>query len=176
MFGPALLVNPVTEYRARSRELYLPAGAGWYDLKTGAFLEGGRTIRADAPLADIPLYVREGSIIPFGPEIQYSDEKPADPIWLYVYTGRDASFELYEDENTNYNYEKGACSIIPLSYREADGTFTFHARKGEFPGMLQKRTFHIRRVAKNRGVGLDFNAMPDVTVTYDGTARIIRME
>jgi alpha-D-xyloside xylohydrolase len=175
MFGPALLVNPVTEYGARSRNVYLPAGTGWYDLKTGSFIEGGRSLTADAPYTDIPVYVREGSIVPFGPEIQYSDEKPADPVWIYVYAGRDASFELYEDENTNTNYEKGAFSIIPLSYREADGTLTLQARKGGFPGMLQKRTFRIRRVAKNRGAGLDFDAKPDVTVAYDGTAQTIRL-
>jgi len=175
MFGPALLVNPVTEYRARSRTVYLPAGTGWYDLKTGAFLKGGQIVTADAPYTDIPLYVREGSIIPFGPEIQYSDEKPADPVWLYVYTGKDASFEMYEDENINYNYEKGACSIIPLSYREADGTLTLRARKGEFPGMLRNRTFHIRWMTKSVKSGLDFAAKPDVTVTYDGTAQSIRM-
>jgi alpha-D-xyloside xylohydrolase len=175
MFGPALLVNPVTEYKARSRSVYLPSGTGWYELKTGEFLEGGRTILADAPYGDIPVYVREGSILPFGPEIQYSDEKPADPIWLFVYTGKDASFELYEDENVNYNYEKGLYSIIPISYDEAKRTLTIGDRKGEFPGMLLKRTFLIRWIKKDKKSGLDFNAAPDATLTYEGKAQSIRM-
>jgi alpha-D-xyloside xylohydrolase len=176
MFGPSLLVNPVTEYRARSRSVYLPAGTGWYVLKTGAFLKGGRTIAADAPYTDIPVYVREGSILPFGPEIQYSDEKPADPVWLFIYTGKDAAFELYEDENTNYNYERGACSTIPMAYREADGTLTLQARKGEFPGMLRKRTFLIRWMTKDVKSGLDFDEKPAAAVTYDGTAQVIKMK
>ena len=91
MFGPALMPCPVYEYGARSREVYLPEG-GWYDFYTGEYLSGGRTVKAEAPLERMPLYARQGSIIPFGPEIEWSDEKPADEIRLYVYAGADADF------------------------------------------------------------------------------------
>jgi alpha-D-xyloside xylohydrolase len=112
MFGPALLVNPVTEYKVRTRKVYLPAGSGWYDLKSGQYHKGRQAIQADAPYTDIPLFVKAGSILPCGPEIQHTEEKPADPIRLFVYTGGDGSFTLYEDENVNYNYEQGKFAII----------------------------------------------------------------
>jgi alpha-D-xyloside xylohydrolase len=143
MFGPALLINPVYTYKARTRQVYLPAGTGWYDLRSGRHFQGGQTIQAEAPYTDIPLFVRAGSILPCGPEIQYTAEKPADPIRLFVYTGADGSFDLYEDEEVNYNYEQGKYSIIPLYYSEKDQTFTIGQRKGEFSGMLKSRTFEI---------------------------------
>ncbi len=107
MFGPSLLVAPVYKYKARTREVYLPASCGWYDLYTGKYFTGGQKIDADAPYERMPLFVKEGSIIPVGPDIQYVDEKPADPLTLLVYTGRDCVFTLYEDEGINYNYEHG---------------------------------------------------------------------
>ena len=96
MFGPAFLVAPVTEYKARHRPVYLPSRTTWYDFWTGAALSGGQTINAPAPYDSLPLFVRAGSIIPFGPELQYTDEKPADPITLYVYAGADGSFTLWD--------------------------------------------------------------------------------
>jgi alpha-D-xyloside xylohydrolase len=107
MFGPSLLINPVYTYQATSRDVYLPAGQGWYDLYSGKYFDGGKTIIADAPYERMPVFVKAGSIIPTGADIQYTSEKPADVITLFVYTGRDASFSLYEDEGTNYNYEQG---------------------------------------------------------------------
>jgi alpha-D-xyloside xylohydrolase len=95
MFGPALLINPVTEYKTRARQVYLPAGTGWYDLRSGRHFNGGHSIKADAPYTDIPIYVKEGSIIACGPDIKYTTEKPADPIRLFIYAGRDGSFTLY---------------------------------------------------------------------------------
>jgi len=176
MFGPALLINPITEYKARSRQVYLPAGTGWYDLKSGRYFEGGQTIQADAPYTDIPIFVKEGSIIPFGPDIQYTTEKPADPIHLFVYTGADGAFTLYEDENVNYNYEKGAFSMIQLTYNEATQSLIIGAYQGEFPGMLKERKFEIVWVGKDKPVGLwirqahhkDFEITPAQTVRYDG--------
>lgn len=147
MFGPSILVNPVTAYKAKSRSVYLPAGANWYDAYTGKYLAGGKTITADAPYDRMPLYIRAGSIIPAGPEIQYTAEKPADPLTLYVYTGKDGSFSLYEDENLNYNYEKGVYSQIDFSYKEATNTLIIGKRTGSFPGMLQNRTFNIVRIS-----------------------------
>ena len=174
MFGPAILVNPVTEYKARKRQLYLPAGTGWYDLKTGKHFKGGQIIEADAPYSDIPLFVKEGSIIPFGPAMQYSDEKPADPIRLCIYTGQDGTFELYEDENVNYNYEKGAFAIIPFVYDEAKRQLTIEKRQGEFPGMLQERTFEIVWITESQPTGLDFNLVPVQSVHYDGKKLVVK--
>jgi alpha-D-xyloside xylohydrolase len=154
LFGPSLLVSPVYDYQARQRQLYLPAGQGWYDLYSGAYSAGGQHIKADAPYERIPVYVKEGSILPFGPDLQYTEEKPADPITLYVYTGRDASFDLYEDEGTNYNYEKGAYAILPISYTEATRTLTIGKRKGSFPGMLKERNFRVVWVTKDQPIPL----------------------
>jgi len=142
MFGPALMPCPVYEYKARSREVYFPEG-GWYDFYTGAYIAGGQTLTADAPYERIPLYVRAGSIIPFGPDMQWSDEKPADNIRLYVYAGRDADFTLYEDDGVTYGYEKGACATIPIHWDDASRTLTIGERKGTFPGMLESRTFTV---------------------------------
>jgi alpha-D-xyloside xylohydrolase len=174
MLGPALLVNPVIEYKARTRKVYLPAGSGWYNLKSGARYRGGQTIQAKAPYTDIPVFVREGSILPCGPALQYSDQRPADPARLFVYTGSNGSFTLYEDENVNYNYEKGMYSTIPLSYGEKEKTLTIGKRQGEFPGMLMKRTFEIVWLGKRKASGLDFQSKPDTTVTYDGNLQSIR--
>jgi len=174
MFGPALLINPVTEYEVRKRDVYLPAGTGWYDLKSGRYYDGGQTILADAPYTDIPIFVKEGSIIPFGPAIQYTTEKQADPIRLFVYTGCDGEFTLYEDENVNYNYEKGAYSVIALKYCEDTQFLTIGARQGEFPGMLKERTFEIVWVGKNNPVGLDLEAPADVSVLYDGNELMVK--
>lgn len=107
MFGPAFLVAPVYRYGDRTRDMYFPACEGWYDFYTGKFQEAGVQASVAAPYERIPLYVRAGSIVPFGPDMQYSDEKPASDIKLYVYQGADGTFTLYEDEGTNYNYEKG---------------------------------------------------------------------
>ena len=113
MFGPALLVNPVTDPGVNTRRLYLPQGA-WYDFWTGRRLQGGRFITAAAPLDILPLYVRAGSILPMGPIIQYADEKPTDPIELRIYRGADGDFTLYEDDGVTYDYEKGAYATIPI--------------------------------------------------------------
>jgi alpha-D-xyloside xylohydrolase len=170
MFGPALLVNPVTTYKARSRSVYLPRAAGWYDFWNGAESGGGQTIEVPAPYDALPLYVKAGSIIPFGPELQYTAEKPADPITLYVYTGADGSFTLYEDEGLNYDYEKGAFTLIPIKWDQARQTLTIGKRAGSFPGMLTARTFNVVFVARAKPVGFSFTPKPDHTVSYSGDA------
>ena len=161
MFGPSFLVAPVYEYGARSREVYFPECAGWYDFYDNEFVEGGAAQTVAAPYDRMPLYVRAGSIVPCGPEIQWTDQKPADVIDLYVYQGSDASFTLYEDENVNYNYENGAYSMIGFGYDEDTKTLSIEDRKGEFPGMLQERVFNIIPVSKD-GVG------KTQTVKYNG--------
>jgi alpha-D-xyloside xylohydrolase len=155
MFGPSLLINPVHEYKKRNREVYLPAGNGWFDLYTGNYVKGGQAITADAPLERMPVYVKEGSIVPVGPDIQYTNEKPADPLTLYIYTGKDADFELYEDEGVNYNYEKGQYTIIPMHYEDATGTLTIGDRKGSFSTMLKNRKLKIVWVRLDQVIDYD---------------------
>ena len=176
MFGPALLINPVTEYKARTRTVYLPSGTHWYEFRTGRKFKGGQTIEADAPYTDIPIFIKEGSIIPCGPDIEYTGEKPADPIRLFIYTGGDGSFTMYEDEGVNYNYEKGKFSAIPLSYNEKEHLLTIGKREGEFPGMLEKRTFEIVWIGEGRPSDLQFESKPDLSVTYDGNELSVRMD
>jgi alpha-D-xyloside xylohydrolase len=107
--------------------------------------------------------------------LQYTSEKPADTITLNVYAGADASFDLYEDEGTNYNYEKGAFSIIPIKYNEATKTITVGDRKGSFNGMLQKRTFRINLISANNAKALDFNTKSDKEVSYEGKKQVIKL-
>ncbi|NML67891.1 DUF5110 domain-containing protein [Hymenobacter sp. RP-2-7] len=175
MFGPSLLVNPVTDYKARQRALYLPAGTGWYDFYTGQYQAGGQTLTTPAPLERLPLFVKAGAIVPFGPALQYAAEKPADPITLYVYTGQDGQFALYEDENVNYNYEKGAFATIPLSYRESTRTLTIGERQGTFPGMVAQRTFRVVWVGQGRSVAWNPDAAGQA-VRYEGKAVTVKMD
>ncbi|MGO9865313.1 MAG: glycoside hydrolase family 31 protein [Terriglobales bacterium] len=167
MYGPAFLVNPVTEPGAAMRAVYLP-GAEWYDFWSGATVKGPTTVAAPTPLDRMPLYVRAGSIVPMGPEVEWSTQKPADPIELRVYRGADSSFTLYEDENDNYNYEKGAYATIPFRWDEARQTLTIGDRKGEFPGMLASRTFRIVFVGEKHGTGINAEDKPDKVVQYAG--------
>jgi alpha-D-xyloside xylohydrolase len=167
LFGPAILVNPVTEPGATSRRLYLPQ-ATWYDFWTGTTIQGGHTMDAPAPIDRIPLYVRAGSIVPLGPDVEYAAEKTADPLELRVYRGANGSFTLYEDENDNYNYEKGAHATITFSWNDADHTLTIGDRTGTFPGMLETRTFRVVVVGENHGVGGGLTENADKTVPYSG--------
>jgi alpha-D-xyloside xylohydrolase len=169
MFGPALLINPITDMGATSRQVYLPAGK-WTDFWTGSATNGGTTVTAAAPLQTIPIYVPAGSILPMGPALQYATEKPADTIELRVFPGADGSFTLYEDENDNYNYEKGQYAKIPFTWNNAAQTLRIGARQGTFPGMLDKRVFNVVVVSPNHGSGQGFTATPDARVAYDGTA------
>ena len=123
---------------------------------------------AAGPLERIPLFVRAGSIIPLGPDLQYAAQKPADPIELRVYRGADGEFTLYEDENDGYAYEKGVHATIPISWNDATQTLTIGDRKGAFPGMLQTRMFHVVFVGENHGVGIGPEARADKTLSYAG--------
>src|SRR5450755_828941 len=167
MFGPALLVSPVTEPGANTRHMYLPKTT-WYNFWTGQKQDGGTMIDAAAPLDRMPIYVRAGSIIPMGPELQFAAEKPADPIELRVYRGADGGFTLYEDENDGYNYEKEVYATIPIRWVEAAQTLEIGERKGKFPGMLVSRTFQIVFVSEKHGGGIDPAEGADKTVRYTG--------
>jgi alpha-D-xyloside xylohydrolase len=167
MFGPAFLVNPVTEPGANTRRTYLPK-AKWHDFWTGASVEGGRAIDASAPIEKLPLFVRAGSIVPMGPEKEWSTEKPEDPIELRIYRGADGDCTLYEDENDGYNYENGAYATIQFHWDDAKQVLTIADRKGEFPGMLAERTLQVVFVGENHGVGVMPEAKPDKVVHYSG--------
>ncbi|MBZ5625501.1 MAG: glycoside hydrolase family 31 protein [Acidobacteriia bacterium] len=167
LFGPSILVNPVTEQGATTRHVYLPK-TQWYDFWTGKLIEGGKAIDAPAPLDQIPLYVRAGSIVPMGPDVEYATEKPADPIELRVYRGASANFTLYEDENDNYNYEKGVYATIPVQWDEAGQTLNIGERKGSFPGMLANRIFRVVFVGEGHGTGIGGTAQIDRVVEYSG--------
>ncbi len=171
MYGPAILVNPVTEPGATERRLYLPK-AKWFDFWTGAATnvaaDSGKFVDAPAPIDRMPLYVRAGSIIPLGPEEEYSNQKAADPVELRVYPGADGSFTLYEDENDTYHYEKGAFATIPLHWNDSTRTLTIGARTGSFPGMLDGRTFRVVFVSEGHGGGGDSTINADQTVQYSG--------
>ncbi|MGO9775545.1 MAG: TIM-barrel domain-containing protein [Terracidiphilus sp.] len=165
----------VVEARKKTRSVYLPGGTSWIDFWTGERLDGGRTIIADAPIEKMPLMVRAGSIVPMGPFLQYSTEKPADPIELRIYPGADGSFTLYEDENDNYNYEKGIYATIAFHWNDAKRQITIDARKGEFPGMLKTRTFQIVVAGKSHGVGVEVTSNPDKVVSYTGEEQMIQL-
>ncbi len=175
MFGPAFLVSPITEYKSRSRPVYLPQSAGWYDFWTGALSEGGQTVTAPAPYDSIPLHVKAGSIIPMGPEIQYTTEKPADPITLYIYSGADGSFSLYEDDGDSYDYEQGKFTRISLNWNDAAKTLTIGKREGSFPKMLGDRTFNIVLISKDHPVGFSFTPQPVQTIQYTGGVTSVQL-
>jgi alpha-D-xyloside xylohydrolase len=170
LFGPAFLVAPVTTYKARTRDVYLPKGATWYDFWSGHSNTGGQTLSSAAPYETLPVYVRAGSIVPFGPDLQYTSEKPADPITLYVYRGANGRFTLYEDDGITNAYEKGAASRIPITWNDAAGTLTISARDGSYPGMLDTRTFNVVFVSAAQPVGYGAGAPPGCKITYHGEA------
>jgi alpha-D-xyloside xylohydrolase len=167
LFGPAILVNPVTEPGATTRHLYVPA-AKWYDFWTGATIQGGRALDAPSPIDRMPLYVRAGSILPLGPDIEYAAEKSSNPIEVRVYGGASGAFTLYEDENDTYSYEKGAYSTILFSWDDATHTLTIGDRTGSFPGMIEERAFRIVFVSRDHGTGGDLTENADRTVRYRG--------
>ncbi len=169
LFGPSLLVSPVTEPGATVRHMYLPA-AGWYNFWNGALVKGGQAIDTPAPLERLPLFVRAGAILTLGPELQYAAEKAADPLEIRVYRGADGDFTLYEDENDTYNYEMGAYATIGFHWDNDKQTLNIGERKGVFPGMLKDRAFRVVFVRENHGAGGGVTETPDKSVAYSGKA------
>jgi alpha-D-xyloside xylohydrolase len=169
MFGPALLVNPVSEEGATSRSLYLPPATAWYDFWSGAKLIGGRRITAEAPLDRIPLYVRGGSILPIGPEVEYAEQRTDEPIELRVYRGSDGSFTLYDDQGDTYAYEKGARATIPLHWDDKSATMTIGARQGDYPGMPREQEFRVVLVDGSK-------AGPSKQIRYAGQELAVRLD
>jgi alpha-D-xyloside xylohydrolase len=167
LFGPAILVNPVIEPGATSRHVYLP-DVTWYDFWSGSLIQGAHLVDSPAPIDRLPLFIRAGSIVPLGPDVEYAVEKPADPLEIRVYRGANGSFALYEDENDNYNYERGAHATIPFAWDEPSHTLTIGDRSGTFPGMLESRQFRIVFVSEDHGAGPGFTTSADKSVTYTG--------
>ena len=180
MFGPAFLVNPVTdpmyygpnscpiEGVDKTRSVYLPKGCDWYDFWTGQRIEGGQKITTQAPLEIMPLFVKSGSIVPMGPEIQYVDEKKEAAIELRIYPGQDAIFTIYEDEGDNYNYEKGKYSETVIKWNDQSSILTFEKRKGHFNGIIEERTYKIVLVSEANGYGVEEAKKYDKVVNYKG--------
>jgi alpha-D-xyloside xylohydrolase len=162
MYGPALLVCPITEAGATSRKVYLPRSANWIDFWTGQQLAGSQSVEAAAPIDRMPLFVKSGSIIPFAPLMQYTDERPSDTVELRVYPGADGQFELYEDDGNSTAYKRGEYSIIPLVWKDKSQTLMIGKRIGRFPAMLANRTFKIVIAGKKA-----------VTVPYNGNVKNI---
>lgn len=176
MCGPSFLVSPVYQYKSQERSVYLPAGQGWFDLYSGTYYAGGQTIQAQAPYHRVPVFVKEGSIIPAGPALQYSNEKPADPLTIYVYTGKDAEFVLYEDEGVNYNYEKGQYSTIAFSYEQASKTLTIADRGGAYEGMLNNRTFYVKVISRDKPSPMELAGGTGKKVNYSGKKISIKLK
>lgn len=174
MFGPAFLVAPVYKYGARDREVYFPAGEIWYDFYTGKAVKGGQTLKVDAPYETMPLFVRGGSIVPAGGDIQYAAQKSDEPVTIVVYGGRDGDFTIYEDEGTNYNYEKGAFSKIRLEYNDKTNELTIADREGSFPGMQSDRKFNIVKVDAAHPVAGAIKAKGKL-VNYNGRKAVVKL-
>jgi alpha-D-xyloside xylohydrolase len=194
MFGKSLLVNPVTKPMyskiivhgsdttkvgdfsvTKNEEVYLPNGTDWIDFWTGEKYKGGQTINKPAPIDIIPLFVKAGSIIPIGPKVQYAAEKRWDNLEIRVYEGADGIFTLYEDENDNYNYEKGVYSTITFAWDNVKKVLTINDRKGSFPGMINERKFNIVKVNKKNGVGMVTVEKFDKVVTYEGRKIAVKL-
>jgi alpha-D-xyloside xylohydrolase len=182
MFGNAFLVNPVTEQmytgdnqsaNHHTRQVYLPADTQWFNFWTGDMIKGGQTIDAEAPINIIPLYVRAGSIVPMGPVMQYATEKKADNLELRIYRGANGQFKFYEDENDNYNYEKGQFSTFVISWNDAKHQLHFTDTKGSFPGMLKHRVFNVVLVHGKHGSAIAATAKADKSITYNGKAMTV---
>jgi alpha-D-xyloside xylohydrolase len=158
---------------AKTRPVYLPSGNDWYDFWTGVCYAGGQTLLAEAPLDTMPLYVRSGSIIPMGPDIQSTAEQPDAAMELWVYPGQNGSFMLYEDEGDNYNYEKGAFATIQIRWEEQKRRLILNECVGSYPGMPQTVEFEVT-IIDEKAVGYDTNRLEDKTkVIYEGKQVIV---
>ncbi len=193
MFGRSIMVSPVTNAmyikpivngkdtsfaedfsNIKAKETYLPAGASWYDFWTGEKISGGKKVTKETPLDIIPLYIKAGSILPIGPAVQYTTEKNWGNLEIRIYPGADGKFVLYEDENDNYNYEKGVYSTISFNWDDKKKVLVIDNRNGSFPGMIESRTFNIVMANGNKPGGENIITPADKVVTYAGKKLIIK--
>lgn len=193
MFGKSFLVAPVTDpmyvsstenkwknpkenfSTIKTQNVYLPEGSKWFDFWTGETLNGGQTVQKEVPIDIIPLYIRAGSIVPFGPKVQYSTQKNWDNLEVRIYPGTDGEFVMYEDENDNYNYEKGLYSTIKFEWNDATQTLTIGDRNGAFPGMLKSRTFNLILVDAKNGIGSQQSDKFTKKISYNGKAKKVKL-
>ncbi|HEX6431764.1 MAG TPA: TIM-barrel domain-containing protein [Niastella sp.] len=194
MFGKSLLVSPVSNpmyvkpavegrdtifvedfSTPKMKETYLPGGSDWYDFWTGEKMTGGQKVKKETPLDIIPVYVKAGAIMPMGPAVQYAEEKKWDDLKIRVYPGADGKFVLYEDENDNYNYEKGMYAAITFSWDDKKKTLTISDRNGSFPGMLNSRKFSFVVVTASKGGEGNTVVESDAEVTYTGKKVTVKL-
>jgi alpha-D-xyloside xylohydrolase len=190
LFGNSILVAPVTKpmyvskqdgktiedfSNVKSQKVYLPKGTVWFDFWTGEKLQGGQDVEKATPIDIIPLYIKAGAILPFGSKVQYAAEKKWDQLEIRIYEGANGEFTLYEDENDNYNYEKGIYSTIQMKWDDQARTLTFGERKGNFPGMLKSRTFNIVLVNKQQGTGASVATKFNKSIVYNGKAKQVKL-
>jgi len=157
----------VTFTEAKSTKVYLPEGTSWYDFWTNEKVKGGQEITKSTTIDEIPLYIKAGSIVPFGPQVQYATEKKWDNLEIRVYPGANGEFSLYEDGNDNYNYEKGAYSTITFTWNDAGKSLTINDRKGSFTGMITSRKFNIVVIAAGKKI--------EKAVTYTGKKVVVKL-
>ena len=194
MFGRNILVKPVTDplytYKDAQKKghtiypdvkqaaapvnVYLPQGNKWFDFWSNAQYEGGQEVQRLCPINIMPVFIKAGTILPFGPDVQYSSEKPWDELEIRVYPGANGEFTLYEDEGDNYNYEKGKFSEIKFSWDEARHTLSIAPRKGSFKGMLQSRKFNLVLVGADSGKGNQPMKI-NKTINYNGKAVSVQL-
>lgn len=188
MFGKSLLIAPVTRSmyvktennkaaedfsEIKSQQVYLPQGTNWYDFWTGEQIAGGQTVSKEVPIDIMPIYVKAGTILPVGPKVQYATEKKWDNLELHIYPGANAEFTLYEDENDNYNYEKGAYSTINMKWDDQKQILNIEDCKGDFAGMLKKRIFKISLIKKGAG---GFSELSGKSVSYVGKSMSLKLK
>lgn len=174
LFGPSIMVAPVTEFQARSRQVYLPSGTDWHDTRTRNRLTGGQTITAAAPRERMPLFVRAGAIIPAGPDVQWTGENPQGPLTVHVFAGANGRFTLYEDAGTDMGYARGEFARIPMDWNESSRTLTLGAREGSFPGMSETRQITVI-LHDGQGSGEVFEERKGPTLTYEGKLIAVRL-
>lgn len=150
--------NSVVDFTTpKSTEKYLPEGNDWYDFFTGKKYQGGKTISLTTTIDHVPMMVKAGSIIPLGPVMQYTGEKKWDNLDILVYPGRNAEFTLYEDEGDNYNYERGLYTTITFHWNDAIRQLTIDNRQGNYPGMLQNRTFKVKVIDSGKTATMSYS-------------------
>lgn len=193
MFGKSIMVSPVTNAMyikpvvngkdtsfaedfssVKTKETYLPAGSDWFDFWTGEKISGGKKTTKETPLDIMPLYIKAGSILPIGPEVQYATEKKWDNLEIRIYPGANAQFVLYEDENDNYNYEKGVYSTISFNWEDKKKTLTIDDRNGSFPGMIESRKFNIVMVSNPKAAGESTVGVAGKVISYTGKNLVVK--
>jgi len=174
MFGKSLLVAPITAPNVSQWNIYLPRSNGWFDFWTGQRYQGGHTVKTAVHKDRIPLFVKAGSIIPLGKLVQFSGQLPADTVEIRIYRGADGTFDLYEDEGDNYNYEKGNYTVIPFAWNDKSQTLTISKRQGHYPGSIDNRVFQIVLVSESNGTGIESNNVKK-QIRYNGNKVMIRL-